>query len=297
MPEANAKVVNVESAGELPMPRYSYLEIKEAQRVCGEKMNAAALKECGSVSVAQQQIFRAHVNDLCATVFAAALRKYNPKDKEEVAPVDAEKAAKLKELETKLKEKEAAINKLRKEVPRIAADNARRELAKARKRYADVLVAEPELTRDFGAELTGEHVEALKTAYVKTASSIAVTSAKLTQAMNQTTDTINIVELAIKRPKTEVDIAMENSPVKAKALLDEQEKNSLQKYSPLRSRLAWQSSATKNALLIRQYLLAIFYRDVNEESEHRLTYSLRIFREKKCEHIRVTMAALKVLNM
>lgn len=61
--------------------RYSFLEIKEAQRVCGEKMAQAALEECGSASKAQQQIFRAHVSDLCATVFAAALRKYNPEDK------------------------------------------------------------------------------------------------------------------------------------------------------------------------------------------------------------------------
>ncbi|KAF1772708.1 hypothetical protein GQ600_8298 [Phytophthora cactorum] len=243
-------------AEEQPVLRYSFLEIKEAQRVCGEKMNAAALKECGSASSAQQQIFRAHVNDLCATVFAAALRKYNPVDKEEVAPVDEETAAKLKELETKLKEKEAAVKKLRERVPRMAAANARRELAKARKRHADVLVSEPELTGDLGAELTEEQLEALKAAYVKTASSIAITSAKLSQVMSQTTETINIlycigfgiskVEKAMKRPKTEVDIAMENSPIKAKSLLNEQEKNSLQQPSPLRTRLALQSSASKN---------------------------------------------------
>ena len=62
-----------------PLQRYSFVEIKEAQRVCSDKMMAAALEEVrGSASAAQQQIFRAHVNDLCATVFAAALRKYNP---------------------------------------------------------------------------------------------------------------------------------------------------------------------------------------------------------------------------
>ncbi|EEY57380.1 uncharacterized protein PITG_11231 [Phytophthora infestans T30-4] len=209
-------------------------------------MNAAALKECGSASAAQQQIFKAHVNDLCATVFAAALRKYNPEDKQEVAPVDEETVAKLKELETKLKEKEAAVKKLRERVPRMAAADARRELEKARKRHADVLVAEPELTGDLGSELTEEQVEALKAAYVKTTSSIAITSAKLSQVMDQTTETINIVEKAMKRPKTEIDIAMENSPIKAKALLNEEEKNSLQQPSPLRTRLALQLSASKN---------------------------------------------------
>ncbi|KAL3672195.1 hypothetical protein V7S43_002857 [Phytophthora oleae] len=226
--------------------RYTFLEIKEAQRVCGEKMIAAALKECGSVSAAQQQIFRAHVNDLCATVFAAALRKYNPEDRQEVTPVDEEMAKKLKELETKLKEKEAAVKKLRERVPRIAAANARRELAKARKRHADVLVAEPETTEDLGAELTEGQLDALRAAYVKTSSSIAITSAKLSQVVSQTTETINIVEKAMKRPKTEVDAAMENSPMKAKALLNEEEQNSLQQPSPLRTRLALQLSASKN---------------------------------------------------
>ncbi|CEG50494.1 uncharacterized protein PHALS_00636 [Plasmopara halstedii] len=246
MESEKAEEANVVPSDGKLAPRYSYLEIKEAQRVCGEKMNAAALKECGSVSAAQQQIFRAHVNDLCATVFAAALRKYNPEDKEEMAPLDKKMAAKLQELETKLKEKEAAVKKLRERVPKMAAANARRELAKARKRHVNVLVAEPELTADINAELTEEEVESLKAAYVKTASSIAVTNAKLSQAMSQTTETIAIVEQAIKRPKTEVDIAMENSPHKAKVLLDEQETSSLQKISPLRTRLALQISASKD---------------------------------------------------
>ncbi|KAF4317565.1 hypothetical protein BBO99_00003288 [Phytophthora kernoviae] len=202
--------------------RYSFLEIKEAQRVCGEKMTAAALRECGSASVAQQQIFRAHVNDLCATVFAAALRKYNPEDKEDMAPLDGETVAKLNALEKQLKEKEAEVKKLRERVPRLAAANARRELAKARKRHADVLVEEPETTGNLGAELTEEQLEALKAAYVKTTASIETTSAKLSQVMSQTTETINIVEQAMKRPKTMVDVAMENSPLKAKALLNDQ---------------------------------------------------------------------------
>lgn len=154
--------------------------------------------------------------------------------------------AKLKELEARLKEKEAAVKKLRERVPRMAAANARRELAKARKRHVDVLVVEPKLTSDIRAELTEEQVEVLKAAYVKTASSIAVTSAKLSQAMSQTTETINIVEQAMKRPKTTVDVAMENSPLKAKALLDEKERSNSQKPSPLRTRLALRFSASKN---------------------------------------------------
>ncbi|RLN60574.1 hypothetical protein BBJ29_002836 [Phytophthora kernoviae] len=241
---AGADAIDVADAAE--NPRYSFLEIKEAQRVCGEKMTAAALRECGSASVAQQQIFRAHVNDLCATVFAAALRKYNPEDKEDMAPLDGETVAKLNALEKQLKEKEAEVKKLRERVPRLAAANARRELAKARKRHADVLVEEPETTGNLGAELTEEQLEALKAAYVKTTASIETTSAKLSQVMSQTTETINIVEQAMKRPKTMIDVAMENSPLKAKALLNDQEKNNLQQPSPLRSRLALQLSASKN---------------------------------------------------
>ncbi|KAG7398998.1 hypothetical protein PHYBOEH_009991 [Phytophthora boehmeriae] len=209
-------------------------------------MAAAALRECGSASVAQQQIFRAHVNDLCATVFAAALRKYNPEDKEDVAPLDGETVAKLNALEKKLQEKEVAVKKLRERVPRLAAANARRELAKARKRHADVLVEEPESTGNLGTELTEEKLEALKAAYVKTTSSIETTSAKLFQVVSQTTETINIVGHAMKRPKTTIDVAMESSPLKAKALLNGQEKSTLRQPSPLRSRLAVQLSASKN---------------------------------------------------
>uniref|UniRef100_A0AAV1U0V3 Uncharacterized protein n=1 Tax=Peronospora matthiolae TaxID=2874970 RepID=A0AAV1U0V3_9STRA len=227
--------------------RYSFVEIKEAQRVCSEKMMAASLQEvCGSASAAQQQIFRAHVNDLCATVFAAALRKYNPENKEEMVPLDTELATKLKELEAKVAEKEADVKKLREEVPVMAAENARRELAKARKRYADVLVTEPETTTIACAELTNEQTEALEAVYVKTASSIAITSAKLSQTTSQTSDTINIVEQAMKRPKTQVDIAMENSPVKPKVFLNEQKKNSLQNPNSLRTRLTLQLSAPGN---------------------------------------------------
>uniref|UniRef100_M4B5J5 Uncharacterized protein n=1 Tax=Hyaloperonospora arabidopsidis (strain Emoy2) TaxID=559515 RepID=M4B5J5_HYAAE len=153
--------------------RYSFVEIKEAQRVCSDKMMAASLQEVGgSASAAQQQIFRAHVNDLCATVFAAALRKYNPENKEEMAPLDTELATKLKELEAKVTEKEADVKKLREEVPVMAAENARRELAKARKRYADVLVTEPETTIIACAELTNEQTEALEAVYVKEKNSL-----------------------------------------------------------------------------------------------------------------------------
>lgn len=55
--------------------------------------------------------------------------------------MDEETVAKLKEMETRFQEKEAAVKKLQERVPRMAAVNARRELAKARKRHADVLVA------------------------------------------------------------------------------------------------------------------------------------------------------------
>ncbi|CAH0478550.1 unnamed protein product [Peronospora belbahrii] len=202
--------------------RYSYLEIKEAQRVCGEKMMVAAL------------------------LFAAALRKDNPENQEEVAPVDEELAMKLKQMETRLKEKQKAVKKLQEQVPRMAAANARDELMKARKRHANVLVTELKLTEGVGLELTEEQIEALKAAYIKTASSIAITSAKMSQVRSQTIETISIVEQAMKRPKMEVDLAMENSPVKPKALLNVQEKSSLQQPSPLRTRLALQLSASKN---------------------------------------------------
>ncbi|CAH0515976.1 unnamed protein product [Peronospora belbahrii] len=178
--------------------RYSYLEIKEAQRVCGEKMMVAALRE----------------------FFAAALRKDNPENQEEVAPVDEELAMKLKQMETRLKEKQKAVKKLQEQVPRMAAANARDELMKARKRHANVLVTELKLTEGVGLELTEEQIEALKAAYIKTASSIAITSAKMSQVRSQTIETISIVEQAMKRPKMEVDLAMENSPVKPKALLN-----------------------------------------------------------------------------
>lgn len=226
--------------------RYSFVEIKEAQRVCGEKMAEAALAECKDASVAQQQIFRAHVSDLCATVFAAALRKYNPEDKQDVAPVDDETAAKLKELATKLEEKEASVKKLRERVPRMAAANARRELAKARKRHASVLLEAPDAGEGLDVDLTEGQLQEMKAAYDKAAASIADASEKLSQVMSHTTETIHIVERAMKRPKTMIDEAMESSPVKSKALLNDQEKSSMKQPSPLRTRLALQLSAAKS---------------------------------------------------
>lgn len=61
--------------------RYTYAELKEAQRRCEAKMVETALLECSEASKPQKEIFRAHVTDLCANVFAAALRKYNPESK------------------------------------------------------------------------------------------------------------------------------------------------------------------------------------------------------------------------
>lgn len=61
--------------------RYSYAELKEAQRRCESKMVETALLECRDASRAQREIFRAHVTDLCANIFAAALRKYNPENR------------------------------------------------------------------------------------------------------------------------------------------------------------------------------------------------------------------------
>ena len=57
-----------------------------------------------------------------------------------MAPVDAQLAATLEELKTKVKEKEVAVRKLQEQVPMMAAASARRELANARKRCANVLV-------------------------------------------------------------------------------------------------------------------------------------------------------------
>ncbi|CAI5733876.1 unnamed protein product [Hyaloperonospora brassicae] len=228
-------------------PRYSFVEIKEAQRVCSDTMMAAALEEVrGSASAAQQQIFRAHVNDLCATVFAAALRKYNPEHREEMAPVDAQLVATLEELKAKVKAKEAAVKKLQEQVPMMAAASARRELANARKRCANVLVTQEESTASADVELTQEQTKTLETVYAKAASSIAVTSAKLSQTTSQTTETIDIVEQAMKRPKTQVDLAMENSPIKPKVLLTQQGKNKVQNPCSLRTRLTLQLSASGN---------------------------------------------------
>lgn len=158
-----------ESDATLQAERYAYAELKEAQRRCGEKAVAAALRACGSASTAQRkvrsvrwkrerertatnlelaglQVFQAHVNDLCASVFIAMVRQYNPDTKgaavtvvvkvvvrtsmvlmlvrmraEDVEPVDQETVAKVEALEKRLREKEAAVKQLREKVDRVPA--------------------------------------------------------------------------------------------------------------------------------------------------------------------------------
>lgn len=93
------------------------------------------------------QVFQAHVNDLCASIFIAVVRQYDPDTKgtmdkinacccychhaacrrlltaavvnfstEDVEPVDKDTVAKVTALEKKLKEKEAAVKALREQV-------------------------------------------------------------------------------------------------------------------------------------------------------------------------------------
>lgn len=93
------------------------------------------------------QVFQAHVNDLCASIFIAVVRQYDPDTKgamekinafycyhhhaayrrlltaavmnsftEDVEPVDKDTVAKVAALEKKLKEKEAAVKALREQV-------------------------------------------------------------------------------------------------------------------------------------------------------------------------------------
>lgn len=45
-----------ESDTTIQAERYSYTELKEAQRRCGEKAVEAALRECGNSSTAQQKV-------------------------------------------------------------------------------------------------------------------------------------------------------------------------------------------------------------------------------------------------
>lgn len=49
-------MTEAESDVTIQAERYAYAELKEAQRRCGEKAVAAALKECGSSSTAQQKV-------------------------------------------------------------------------------------------------------------------------------------------------------------------------------------------------------------------------------------------------
>ncbi|GAB9475739.1 hypothetical protein Gpo141_00012821, partial [Globisporangium polare] len=212
-------VTEAESDVTIQAERYAYAELKEAQRRCGEKAVTAALKECGSSSTAQQKVFQAHVNDLCASIFIAVVRQYDPDTKEDVEPVDKDTVAKVAALEKKLKEKEAAVKALREQVPKLAAEKTRSQLEKSRKRSADVELTVPELISDLSLSLS--ELEHLKETCEKTSSSIFNANIKLSEVINQTTETVKVVERAMKRPKTAIDIAMEQSPVKARFLVSE----------------------------------------------------------------------------
>lgn len=160
--------------------RYSYDELKKAQAYCAENAVLAALRACGQTSDAQKEVFRAHVNDLCASVFAGALRQYNPTTKgmpcnirslsvvtthgvmilyamtnnsylcvEVVEPVDHSMVARVAELEKQLKEKEATVNALRASVPQRAAQITQQKIEVERKRTAQVLGEYVNTTREW----------------------------------------------------------------------------------------------------------------------------------------------------
>ncbi|KAJ0409546.1 hypothetical protein ATCC90586_010057 [Pythium insidiosum] len=246
------------------MERYSYGELKRAQTECAAKAVDAALAACGQTSTAQKEVFRAHVNDLCASVFAAALRQYNPTKKEHLAPVDDALTTRVTALEKELREKESAVQALRESVPRLAAAKTKEQLERARKRSSDVLVVvyvydEASAKSAEGTDIAEENVTALKESYEQTTKVIAATAARLDEAVNQTAETITVVQRAMKRPKTAVDLAMEKSPAK----LNMASKNSAMYVAPsvddntdsasagasgqsLRSRLAIQLCTAKN---------------------------------------------------
>ncbi|RLN37084.1 hypothetical protein BBJ28_00007944 [Nothophytophthora sp. Chile5] len=222
-----------------PSPtRYAFLELKEAQRICGLKMTAAALRECGTASAAQKEIFRAHVSDLCATIFSAALRKYNPEDK--VANTD-------------LSIVYAVWSSAPESASDIGAELTLEQLEAMKDTYTKVCAeSQPAADRREALELLAADVNGLCYLVLQAASTIASTSVKLSQVMSQTTETIHIVrrrptpfrlfacyqmltllvpsssfpllqvEQAMKRPKTAIDIAMEESPLKPRVLLNEQ---------------------------------------------------------------------------
>ncbi|GLD97729.1 hypothetical protein PINS_up006419 [Pythium insidiosum] len=203
----------MEAAG---MERYSYGELKRAQTECAAKAVDAALEACGQTSTAQKEVFRAHVNDLCASVFAAALRQYNPTKKEHLAPIDDELSERVAALEKELRDKEAAVQALRESVPRLAATKTKEQLESARKRSSDVLVVVDEASTNSpeGVDIPDGNVTALKESYEQTTKIIAATATRLDEAVNQTAETITVVQRAMKRPKTAVDLAMEKSPAK-----------------------------------------------------------------------------------
>ncbi|DBA00453.1 TPA: hypothetical protein N0F65_002696 [Lagenidium giganteum] len=67
--------------------------------------------------------------------------------------------------------------------------------------------------------------------------SISEAASKLSQAVDQTTETINVVERAMKRPKTAIDLAMEKSPAKM-SIAGDASQATIAPTSLLRSRLA-----------------------------------------------------------
>ncbi|TMW63735.1 hypothetical protein Poli38472_002676 [Pythium oligandrum] len=223
--------------------RYSYAELKRAQAQCAEKAADAAVATCGTTSEAQKAVFRAHVNDLCASVFTAALRQYNPVSKENLEPVDEELLKRVKELEKALKKKENGLQALREKVPRLAALQTRVKLEKERKRNAEVLFVASESNEE-PLELEESNVEALKETFAKTSRSITEASSKLDRMMSQTNETIDVVERAMKRPKTEIDEAMEKSPTKLSLI---QTVTTPEDAGSLRSRLALHGCPAKNA--------------------------------------------------
>ncbi|DBA00452.1 TPA: hypothetical protein N0F65_002695 [Lagenidium giganteum] len=117
--------------------RYSYAELKHAQRRCAEKAVEKMMEDCGGISTAQTEVLQAHANDLCASIFTAVIRQYNPHTTEDMEPVDEELRKQVEELEQQVKQREAKVKELRDRVPKLVAAKTRAQMENARKRSAE----------------------------------------------------------------------------------------------------------------------------------------------------------------
>ncbi|KAL0583830.1 hypothetical protein ABG067_006274 [Albugo candida] len=188
--------------------RYKYAELKQAQGFCADRAMKAIQSECKDLSEAQNEIFRAHVKDLCASIFCSVIKQYNPIVQEDVIePADNKAARRVSQLQEEIQLKKENLQTLRKNVLKMIQTRMECALESGRKRTVDNVV-----DNNVDSERIPNTCTLDINAIEKSFTHMTQKSQSISTVVDELKAVTEVVGQAIKRPKTSIDEALATSP-------------------------------------------------------------------------------------